>query len=304
MWARPPCSGVFSVGNLSQNMSQAPTLCGYGNKSLASKEVGAPADSQVCKRGATGQASSHCGLMLLTSYFTTVKDWQRGETARADVSQLGHFYTSAMRLGLNVTVIYDELPRAFIGALETSIFRFHKVTVAPEDKKVGVNDVRYGFFQELVRRHPEWSAVFTVDLFDVTMGMNPCPDLRPGMLYVGVENAKLAGNSWMRSRFKQMGGKYMEWYNTSVSSTMAILNCGIIGGLRETMLSFFEAFDEILRDSTLAVRQRGEQINVNMAVLNYIGHTKFAGKFQGKDPVHSKYKSYQHKRTDVWFIHK
>lgn len=284
VWTRGGCAGLF-------NVSGALTVCGSAGEAS-------------CARGTLPAPSAACGLMVLTSYFTTKKDWQRGKYAKPAFSKIKILYQTALRLGVNVTVVYDSLPEEIIRRYASAIFHFEQVKLADFDKRYGVNDVRYFFFDRLVRAHPAWDAIFIVDAFDVRVAMNPCPGLRDGMIYVGYELDRLKRHPWMKARFSKMGGKYNEWYKNKLTDKMKILNCGITGGRRGAMLQLLGRMAEVLSDPNLAVRKKKEDINLNMAALNYILYNDFEGRFTGNAPVHSVYKRFQTKRKDVWFIHK
>merc|ERR1712187_134692 len=136
------------------------------------------------------------------------------------------------------------------------------------------------------------------------VALNPCPSLKDGLLYVGIEQDRLKRHPWMQARFKKMGGKYNQWYLNKVVDKMKILNCGITGGKRDIMLKLLRRQTEVLQDPALAVRSKTEDINLNMASLNYIVYTEFNGRFVGNAPVHSVYKRFDTKRKDGGFIHK
>merc|ERR1719478_728335 len=105
--------------------------------------------------------------------------------------------------------------------------------------------------------------------------MNPCYALQPGRLYVGSEQEKLKGHPWMKARFGKLGGKYDAWYNNSITADMKILNCGITGGHRDVMLQLFHEMIQIQSDPNLKCRKKKQDINVNMAALNYIAYNNF-----------------------------
>lgn len=282
MWTKGDCGGLFSV-------SSKATVCGLGQNS--------------CTPG-TMPKQATCGLMVLTSYFTTIKDWQRGKFAKATFDKIKKLYQTTVRNGLSVSVIYDNLPADFIERYSSDRFNFIQVDKTRFDKRYGVNDVRYFFFEELVRKNTDWKFVFIVDAFDVKSGMNPCPGIRPNTIYVGGEQDRLKGHPWMKARFSKMGGKYYSWYTSKVVPKMKILNCGLTGGHRDMMLKLLVRMTEVLSDPLLAIRKKTEDINLNMAALNYILYTEFEGKYTYGAPMHSVYKRFEAKRKDVWWIHK
>lgn len=288
MYTTDGCAAVFSVsGNV--------TACGSATK--ATNKV-------VCREGELVQAQDPCGLMILTSFFTTKKDWQRGKKTKASFKKVSKLYKTVLKHGLSVTVVYDELPPELIERYSCSQFQFHKVEMSEHDRRYGVNDVRYFFFKRLVESKPEWQYVFIVDAFDVRIGMSPCSGLKQDTLYIGIEQDRLKSHPWMKARFSKMGGKYDQWYRTKIQAKTKILNCGITGGSRPMMMKLLRRMTEVLQDPALAIRKKQEDINLNMAALNYIIYNEFEGSFSSGAPVHSVYKRFEAKRTDVWFIHK
>jgi len=282
MYVGAGCSGLFSV-------SGKATVCGLGRSK--------------CEPGSVPK-SADCGLMVLTSYFTTKKDWQRGKYAKPSFSKIQKLYQTAITNGLSVSVLYDSLPQDFIDAYASQRFRFVQVNLTEFDKRYGVNDVRYFFFQRLLSQNSDWKSIFIVDAFDVRSGMNPCAGIQPGKIFVGGEQDRLKKHPWMKARFQKMGGKYNQWYTSKVTEKMKILNCGLTGGHRDIMLKFLTRMVQVLQDPALAIRQKNEDINLNMAALNYILYTEFEGKFQYGPPVHSVYKRFENRRKDVWWVHK
>jgi len=284
MYATAGCAGLFSVFGKA-------TVCGVGRSK--------------CEAGATPK-STPCELMVMTSYFTTKKDWQRGKYVKPTFSKIKKLYQTAVSNGLTVSVLYDELPADFIEVYASQRFRFVQVNLTQYDRRYGVNDVRYFFFERLVQQNLDWKYVFIVDAFDVRSGMSPCSNMKPGMIYVGGEQDRLKKHPWMKARFQRMGGKYNQWYTTKVSDKQKILNCGLTGGHRDIMLKLLSRMVQVLQDPALAIRQKEktEDINLNMAALNYILYVEFDGKFQYGPPVHSAYKRFENKRKDVWWVHK
>jgi len=283
VYAKDGCFGLFSV-------SDKATVCGRSQ--------------QECAAGVVPKPSSSCGLMILTTYFTTKKDWQRGKFAKPSYSKLQKLYQTTAQNGLNVSVVYDQLPDDLIAKYTSDRFHFVQVDLNDFDKRYGVNDVRYFFFERLLRENKDWEHIFIVDAFDVRVPMNPCPGIQKDKLYVGGEQDKLNGHPWMKARFSKMGGKYNTWYKTKVDNKMKILNCGITGGHRKVMQRLFGSMIKVLQDPALSARKKDEDINLNMAALNFIVYTEFEGQFINGQPLHSVYKRFQTKRKDVWFVHK
>jgi hypothetical protein len=257
--------------------------------------------------------NAECQQMFLSSYFTTIKDWQRNNQVAPSFPKISKLYRTVLDLGLNMTIIYDQLPLDLLSNYSNERWNWEKVALTDYDSKYGVNDVRYFFFTRLLEQHPEWKYVFVMDAFDVVVKMNPCPFLQKGKLYIQSEVydpqsnqqvTELKGHPWMSERFLELGGKYNDWFKSLVDDKTRILNCGLTGGHRDMLLDLFHNMTDVLSDPELADRKKHKEINVNMAALNYVIYNHFWDKVITGTPLHSVYKMHQDTREDVWFIHK
>merc|ERR1711970_1186718 len=105
--------------------------------------------------------------MLITTFFTTKRDWQRERYAKPSFTKFQKLYQSVFQLGLNVTVVYDDLPDDILKQYGCERWRWEKVSLDDYDRKYGVNDVRYFFFERLLKKYTEWRYLFVIDAFDV-----------------------------------------------------------------------------------------------------------------------------------------
>lgn len=304
------CRGGFMVGGKLTFCGSRPSLQ-QDTPPAAETVKKASAKPRTCGAGELLDPVNKCGIMLLSSYLTTIRDWQRGVISQISFDKIQYFYVSALRLGLNVTLVHDQIPIDFVKHYTNERFHFVEVDSAAEDPRLGVNDVRYIHFRRLVGAHPEWNYIFIMDAFDVRVARNPCPDLKPDKIYVGSETTQMTKNVWLKKRFLHMGGKYEKWFNRfgtkkNPRANAQTLNCGITGGHRAIMLDFLDKFVQVIEDRKLAIRakNRQDQINVNMAVLNYLVHGEMHDALVTGEPLHSRYWTHELERTDVWFIHK
>jgi len=255
----------------------------------------------------TQRAADACGLQLLTTFFTHKRDWQRDRYTQPDFGYMAAFYESAMRAGVNVTVLHDGLPEDLVAEHETPAVRFQQVDTASYDPVYGVNDVRFLAFGDVLRSHPEWEYVFNVDVSDVRVVANFCPELQPGRLYVGSETTDpehptIGSHPWMAERFRDLGAQYLQWYHEN--GDRRILNPGVMGGSRAVMAEAYVRMRAVITDPHLAARQQGKEVDVNLGALNYIVRNDFPFPMATGPPVHSRWKRYENTRRDVWFIHK
>lgn len=253
-----------------------------------------------------------CDLMVLTTFCTTKRDWQRNVSAPPEFWLMEDFYKSAHERRINVTVLYDELPWEILRH-RTESFKFERVDLTQYDPDQGLNDVRFDMIRDLVDRNPDWRSLFLVDLFDVKIGLNPCGQIADKKLYVGKERDRLSHNAWMDKRFQQMGGKYLSWFHDDVRRLWFLMNAGVIGGRRDVFVEFLKEMTGVLNDPELEAKKVHQQENVNMAALNYVVRVSMNLTENSEDgvpgfvhgtPVHSEYKRYESDRSDVWFIHK
>jgi hypothetical protein len=241
-------------------------------------------------------------------------DWQRKKHTDVDFKYMSKFYQSVRNFNdaaLKAIVLHDGLPDNFTQEhtpLDNQI-TFVRVDLSKYDPLLGINDVRYHLFKEQLELHPEWDVVFITDVSDVVIRQNPCKHVNTlgrDKIYVGIEFEKLKPHPWMLKRYESMGGKYMDWYKRTVKNTDRIYNCGISGGTRGKLGVLVDQMLEVIEDKTMTVWKNRQEVNVNMAALNWILYTKYnvAMDVKSGPPVHSDYKKYQKDRKDVSFIHK
>mmetsp|Transcript_174702 Transcript_174702/g.560295 ORF Transcript_174702/g.560295 Transcript_174702/m.560295 type:complete len:391 (-) Transcript_174702:49-1221(-) len=253
-----------------------------------------------------------CKTVILSDFITGRKDWQRNRHIKPSLEYFEKFYESVLSVpgnGVKAVVLHDGLPKNITDKYTTDdrAFSFVRVNLTNFQGSLGVNDLRFVLFHDMIEQHPEWDTVFMTDLSDVAVRHNPCHlvALGPSKLYLGREGGPLALNPWMGLRFKDMGGKYLKWYRRQRLGSGRIQNAGIIGGRRELLLGFLTKMVAVMSDPELAVRRRGREVNVNMAALNWVVHNLYRGHeiFSGI-PLHSRYKGGEDNRSDVYFIHK
>lgn len=254
---------------------------------------------------------SSCGLELIATYLTTVIDWQRGIYTDTDnFEYIRHFYESAQKSGVGVTILHDSLTQPFINTYTTSKIKFVKVNPALYPY-AGVNDVRFLMFGDLIAKNPQWQYIFNVDISDVTLTTNFCSQLQPDKVYAGseagtVNNGKGSPADWphtfVKGRFQDLGGKYAKWWDEEGTFNQ-VLNCGILGGARSVMIDIYAGMKDVISDPKATNRVNKVPINADMAVLQYVVRRSKYEVVTGA-PVHSRFTGYETTRKDVWIIHK
>eukprot|EP00747_Dinoflagellata_sp_TGD_P164057 gnl/TRDRNA2_/TRDRNA2_183483_c0_seq1.p1 gnl/TRDRNA2_/TRDRNA2_183483_c0~~gnl/TRDRNA2_/TRDRNA2_183483_c0_seq1.p1 ORF type:complete len:324 (-),score=55.31 gnl/TRDRNA2_/TRDRNA2_183483_c0_seq1:100-1071(-) len=269
--------------------------------------------------------ASTCGLMILTAIFTTLRNPHDARHVAADgtwdislvqtnpnsvlqtfsLSSASHsvkeLSQSALNAGVNVTVIYDELPPSML-EFERPGFHFHQVDTKQFDSRHNApHNARFFFFEQLMEEHPEWQNAFIVDAFDVKVGKNVCAAVTTDKLYLGSELQNKLDCGWMRNRFAELGGKYWEWYRKMPADTV-LLNSGIVGGNRRILMQFLTNMTDLLSDRQIA-KPWGTVVS-DMPAVNYVAYKSFRNLFQTGSPIHSVFRKFENDRKDVWFIHK
>jgi len=181
---------------------------------------------------------------------------------------------------------------------------FRKVDISGMDPIMGLNDLRFLLFEEELNKHPEWDTVFLTDIRDVVVVHNPCSlvEERPDALFVQSEKSSMKPFPYVRGKFEEMGGKYLEWYD-AVPDQTNLLSPGLIGGKRSVVLKALDGLNAVMTDPELASRKEGK-VKINFVAANYAFRTNFDSKnIVTGSPLHSEYWAYEN-RTDVYFRHK
>jgi hypothetical protein len=270
----------------------------------------------------------NCDLMLITFLFTRMQDKRTEITPTPIFENMSAFYESAMKQGVDVTVLYDELP---IDILMTANKRFQFEQVSLEDYEAleGVNGARYKIADSLLHRHPEWKYVFLVDPFETIVAGDPCLDVADDRLYTAIEpnliRSYAGEDSALSTQFREMGGRYQQWWQgASPNGDWKTFSDGIVGGHRDVMLTFTGEMLRVLTDPDVIERNKKTGVNVNAAAFNYLMQVVLKPKIKVKTgrPVHYCYWGFEAARklgppehecymservgdhTGFWFVHK
>lgn len=268
--------------------------------------------SEQPRRAIPRDPAQSCSVTILTTFITGMVDWQRNVSQPATFQYMKAFYESVRHMvGVHVVVLHDQLPQNVTEKnywSKSGSLIFVRVDVGSYPKELGVNDVRFFLFRDQVEAQPDWSTVFSVDITDVMVNKNPCELVaaEPDKLYINDQPGVLAPNRWMEKRFLSMGGNYLDWYRAGTyGQRMTLLNAGVIGGSREQYLKFLDVMCEALIDPSLAARIAGEQVNVDMAALNWVAHNKLAlAKVIFGFPLQSIHNRYEEIKDHIYFLHK
>jgi len=251
-----------------------------------------------------------CETVLLTNVFGTRKDPQGKLHAPPDFSYFERYYRSVLSVPggrVKAVVLHDFLTEDVTSNYTTKdgSMSFVKVDISGLDPLMGLNDLRFQLFDEQIKKHPEWETVFITDISDVVVVHNPCGfvEKQPERIFSGSQRVALKPYPYMNGKFEELGGKYLEWYDSLVDYKRTLMNAGILGGKRSVVLKALSALNAVLLDPELSSRKQKTDVTVNMAAFNYALHSNFEGHMVTGFPLHSKFWNYEN-RTDVYFRHK
>jgi hypothetical protein len=228
--------------------------------------------------------------VVLASYFNHKDDPQRKTVWEPDHTKLLPLIHSVIEHGIDIKIFhncFDNLP---------ILDRCEWIEVEA-DQRYTPNILRYVKYLEYLPNHPEYTKIFFVDSTDVEMLKNPFDQLKQGVLYVGDERMKV-GNDWMQ----RTQGQYLKIpdYKTIIDKYKGepLLNCGIIGGDRETVLRFLGQLTQ-----THEQYSRNLSSSSDMSVFNYTILKHFKDIIEHGPHVNTRFKQYE--RNDIsWWKHK
>lgn len=199
--------------------------------------------------------------VVMTSFFTSKPDPQRPRGQRLDWS-LAKPLLDSMKTQDVVIFTDDDIQAAH--------------SFVHHDLVINVYVERHIAAYQYLRAHPEIRWAWCVDATDVVMQVEPWTHMEAGKLYLGWE-PKIVGDQWMTTKhsalaFHGPGGLFAEHGDDQ------LLNMGVIGGDRETVMAFLHGivsayFDiEILRSLNSEVADAGLG---DMALGNLVAYRDF-----------------------------
>lgn len=151
-----------------------------------------------------------------------------------------------------------------------------------------------------LRDHPGVRWIWAVDGTDVTINphRDPFDGMQPDTLYSGWES-KVCADPWMIDRHKNP--TTADFLRTH--GTLQLLNAGVGGGDRETMLGFTHRLFTAYYDAEAA---GGWKDQGDMGVWNQIAYTEYADRLHTGPDVTSTFKAYETPKLNTWsrFFHK
>lgn len=209
---------------------------------------------------------------VLTSLLTSKPDPQRGVKWPADLSLLDAMLGS----------LTNCQPVAFIDEAEPTDDRF--VVVEPGGNPY---TYRWRLVRDWLAANPDAGFVWAVDGTDVEMLREPWCDMQPGVLYVGSE-LNTVNNSWLVRHHPSCLPFIREHRDHR------LLNSGLAGGDRDTLLEFTSAMCE----------RFDRRDRFDMGAFNETAWTRFADRMVTGGQVHTTFKLNETSNTFAWWKHK
>lgn len=223
--------------------------------------------------------------VVITSLLTGRPDPQRGTRMKADTALLAELRKSIR--GAKLVVCHDELND--IDDADTEFVR--------SPNTINVYFQRHVAAWQYLRERPEVRWAWCVDGTDVRMLHEPWPHMRPNTLYLGSEPA-VVGIPWMRDHHPS---RVIQDF-IAENPTKQLLNAGLIGGDRATVMAFLHDLIALHADNTEAVARRTDKdLGVgDMGALNYIAWTRYADRLVWGSMVNTVFKAHEVNDFSFW----
>lgn len=224
--------------------------------------------------------------LLLTHLITSGVDAQRGYQWEPDPGIVANLAASAVEHGARVVLLHDA---PLTGDVPEGVETFRV-----EPRGVDVYWERWYHTRDFLRAADGLERVFCVDASDVLVLRPPFEGIEPGVLYIGSE-ASTVGNRWMRRVHPHPElQRFIEDHSNDV-----LLNCGLVGGTRETVLEYVE--DVVAAHHTLS--GTGDA-GLDMGLTNYAAYSRWADRLQTGPSVHTQFKKFETSHPTARFAHK
>ena len=147
--------------------------------------------------------------------------------------------------------------------------------------------------EKYLEKNTDIEKVFCVDASDILVLKNPFETLINGIVYIGTQNDKV-GTLWLIYNHNS----YPEVDFINLYRDYKLLNAGILGGYRETVLEYVKEINKIRRETKEAKRSL-----TDMAIFNLVGWTKFKSRIVIGKNINTDFGQFE--VNDVsWFKHK
>lgn len=214
--------------------------------------------------------------VVLACYFNSQVDNQRGIYWNGDESELATLRESVKRNKQKLIIFSD--------CFEGKDIISHYPSRSPYIE-------RWIVYRDYLVENKNIHKVYCVDATDTEMLKNPFIDMEEGRVYIGDENQKI-GTPWMLENHPE---PFMVDFFRGKAHRM--LNVGILGGYRETLVNLFDTFS--------SYAERYSDIgNTEMGLFNYLLYTKYKGVVTHGSPINTVFKAFDYDNKECLWRHK
>lgn len=242
--------------------------------------------------------------IICASLFTGNYDVNRNELLADDDFQIIEKWAqSIIKLDLNGIIFHNNFSEQTIKTYQNKNIQFIKVAF---DTVLNANVYRYIVYNNFLKAYAEEiKSVFVTDISDVEVIKNPFKQPHflenTDSLFCGDE-LEILDNEWMNNHNTHLRNSIEGFANYETENKQkTLLNCGIIGGNLQTMLTLTNNLSNIHSQITI---HNQTAYTLDMGAFNYIARTQFADQLIHGAPVNTQFKSYETERIDCWFRHK
>lgn len=246
--------------------------------------------------------------VVVTSLPAPGQDQRRGSNRETGAALLNPLRTSIKGAGL-VVLPGEQVDQhstdtdGASGAGATTIVET-RAPGRPETRSKTATGADCGFRRHIatwqwLRANRDVEFVWCVDSVDVVMLNRPWQHMRKGRLYVGSET-KVVAMPWMRARHPAQ--RIQEFIDANPGRQL--LDAGVIGGDRETVMAFLNDIVRLHMDNAADVAvDKDDPLEFDQGVFNFIAWTKWADHLEWGSRVNSVYGRYE-KNNWSWWAHK
>lgn len=237
--------------------------------------------------------------LFLTTYLTGSPDPQRRAHVAPDDSGRLRLFETARDVGIPCVIFHDQLGERFRRKHTARGARFEQV---PTSRQYSCNDYRFFLYRDYLAQGVDADVVFACDLFDVSCRQDPGTLVTgPPKLWIGRQepNNRVSLDSprgrLMVPRMEKIYGQVPR-----ACAEQTILSAGIFGGRLADVQWFLEQMCQEIQ----AVAPR--EYNCNMPAFNRVAYEQLppAERWANGEPLHSKYRAFDHNNDRVCLIHK
>jgi glycosyltransferase involved in cell wall biosynthesis len=228
---------------------------------------------------------------VLTCYFNYANDPQRGNRLKPDVKNVIALCNSVTDKGGKVVLFHDCFEQyPHIEGVEF-------IKINPDDN-YNPYIIRHKVYMDYLSGAKVTGPVFGVDSTDVVCLSSP-RNVQENTLYTGNEHGQIVNNDWLKNDEKPYAATIADYKRIIEPHKYDILlNCGIIGGQKETYLEFLQHFWSVAK-----IHGKHIRTSTDMPLGNYVFFKHFDGRIVSGEPVNTKFKHFE-RVNGVWFQHK